>query len=147
MAIDREAIYSALWDRVSGAAQFVTADRRLRHWTDVAAAEQPAVFMSQTRQHGTTDQRGYNLPVIWTLTADLYVYVSSSDPYLAPAILLNPLLDAIELALAPDPGTGVQDLGLPQMVRHARIEGEIRMSEGVLGDQEIAIVPVEILCV
>lgn len=147
MAIDREAIYSALWDRVSGAAQFVTAERRLRHWTDVSAAEQPAIFMTQKRQHGTAHQGAVNLPVVWRLEADLYIYVSSSDPFLAPAILLNPLLDAVELALAPDIGTGLQDLGLPQMVRHARIEGAIEMSEGVLGDQEIAIVPVEILCV
>jgi hypothetical protein len=41
----------------------------------------------------------------------------------------------------------VQDLGLPQFVRHARINGRIETAEGVLGDQELAIIPVEILCV
>lgn len=145
--IDREAIYSALWDRVSGAAQFATANRRLRHWTLVSPAEQPALFMAQTRQHGETRGGAVNLPVVWILRAELFIYVYSSDPYLAPAILLNPLIDAIERALAPDIGTGLQDLGLPLMVRHARVEGEIETSEGVLLDQEIAVVHVEILCV
>ena len=146
MAINREAIYSALWDLVSGAAQFATADRRLRHWADVSPAEQPALFMSQLTQRGETHQAAFNLPVVWTLDADLFIYVHSTDPYLTPAILLNPLIDAVELALAPDP-TGFQTLGLPEMVRHARMQGEIKTAEGVLGDQEFAIIRIEILCV
>jgi hypothetical protein len=62
-------------------------------------------------------------------------------------MLLNPLLDALEAALAPSPATGIQNLGLPAMVQHAYIAGKIETDEGVLGDQAIAIVPVEILCV
>ena len=86
-------------------------------------------------------------PIVWTLYADFYVYVHSSDPYLAPATLLNPLLDALEAALAPSPATGVQHLGLPTMVQHAYIAGKVETDEGVLGDQAIAILPIEILCV
>ena len=85
-------------------------------------------------------------PIAWTLYADFYVYVHSSDPYLAPALLLNPLLDALEAALAPSPATGIQNLGLAAMVQHAYISGKVETDEGVLGDQAIAIVPVEILC-
>jgi hypothetical protein len=145
--IDREAIYSALWSLVSGAASFVTANRRLRHWSDVSPAEQPALFMSQKAQRGETKSGEVNLPVVWTLEAEFYIYVHSSAPYMAPAILLNPLIDAVENVLAFDPWTGVQDLGLPQFVRHARINGRIETAEGVLGDQELAIIPVEVLCV
>jgi hypothetical protein len=65
----------------------------------------------------------------------------------APATILNPLLDALEAALAPSPATGIQNLGLPAMVQHPYIAGKIETDEGVLGDQAIAIVPVEILCV
>ena len=86
-------------------------------------------------------------PIVWALYVDFFIYVQSSDPYLAPAVLLNPLLDAIEAALAPSPATGVQNLGLPAMVQHAYIAGKVETDEGVLGDQAIAIVPVEILCV
>jgi hypothetical protein len=145
--IDREAIYSALWEKVSGAANFATKSRRLVHWSDVSSAEQPALFMSQKAQRAETKGTNTNLPIEWMLEADFYIYVHSSDPYLAPAILLNPLIDAVEAALKVDPLTGEQDLGLPGMVIHARINGRVETAEGVLGDQELAIIPVEILCV
>jgi hypothetical protein len=85
-------------------------------------------------------------PIVWTLYADFYVYAHSSDPYLTPVAILNPLLDALEAALAPAATTGIHNLGLPQMVQHAYIAGKVQTDEGVLGDQAIAIVPVEILC-
>ena len=60
--------------------------------------------------------------------------------------MLNPLVDAVEASLAPAATTGLQDLGLPSMVQHAVIAGKIETEEGVLGDQAIAIIPIEILC-
>ena len=143
--IVRESIYAALWTLGAGAASFTSTNRRLRHWTDVAPAEQPALFMSEKCGHAVTKALG--APIAWTLYADFYVYAHSSDPYLAPAMLLNPLLDALEAALAPSPAAGIQNLGLPAMVQHAYISGKVETDEGVLGDQAIAIVPVEILCV
>ena len=142
--IAREPIYAALFELVSNAAGFATIDRRLRHWSDVAPAEQPALFQCQTRE--TAAIRTLGAPIVWTLAVELYLYAHSSDPYRAPATVLNPLLDAVTAALAPDPTTGIQDLGLSAMVRHAAIAGKIDTDEGVLGDQAIAIVPVEILC-
>ena len=119
--------------------------RRLRHWSDVAPAEQPALFMAQKSEQASVRKLG--APTVWTLAVDLYVYTHSSDPYLAPATVLNPLLDAVEAALAPSAATGVQDLGLPSQVQHAYISGKIETDEGVLGDHAVAIVPPEILCV
>jgi hypothetical protein len=113
--IARESIYAALWALGAGAASFASANRRLRHWADVAPAEQPALFMSEKGGHAVTKALGG--PIAWTLYADFYVYVHSSDPYLAPALLLNPLLDALEAALAPSPATGIQNLGLPAPAR------------------------------
>lgn len=143
--IIREAIYAALWTLGSSAGSFASANRRLRHWADVAPAEQPALFMSEKGAHAQVKALG--APVVWTLYADFYIYVHSSDPYAAPAMILNPLLDAVDRALAPSAATGIQNLGLPLMVQHAYIAGKIETDEGVLGDQAIAIVPVEILCV
>jgi hypothetical protein len=143
--IIREVIYAALWTLGSVAGTFASANRRLRHWTDVAPIEQPALFMSEKGGHAVIQALG--APIAWTLYADFYIYVHSSDPYAAPATILNPLLDALERALAPSPATGIQNLGLPLMVQHAYISGKIETDEGVLGDQAIAIVPVEILCV
>ena len=143
--IVREKIYTALWELGVNAARFASANRRLRHWTDVAPAEQPALFMSEKGGQAAIKKLG--APIVWTLYAEFYIYTHSSDPYLAPATILNPLLDAFEAALAPSPTSGIQNLGLPQMVQHAYISGKVQTDEGVLGDQAIAIVPVEILCI
>jgi hypothetical protein len=143
--INREPIYAALFDVLAGAADFTLVDRRLRHWSDVAPAEQPALFVAQKTELASV--RTLGAPTVWTLAVDLFVYAHSSDPYLAPATVLNPLLDAVEAALAPSATTGVQDLGIPSQVQHAYISGKIESDEGVLGDQAVAIVPVEILCV
>ena len=142
--IVREPIYAALFDLAAGAAGFVTAERRLRHWSDVAPAEQPALFMTQKSEVASVKMLG--APTVWTLLVEFYLYAHSSDPYLSPATVLNPLVDAVEATLAPAATTGLQDLGLPSMVQHAMISGKIETEEGVLGDQAIAIIPVEILC-
>ena len=142
--IAREPIYAALFDLVAGAVGFVTAERRLRHWSDVAPAEQPALFMTQKSE--TAAVKALGAPLVWTLTVELYLYAHSSDPQLPPATVLNPLIDAVEAALAPAAITGLQDLGLAAMVQHAMIAGKIETEEGVLGDQTIAIIPIEILC-
>ena len=143
--IIRETIYGALWTLARGAAGFASADRRLRHWAEVAPIEQPALFLSE--KGGLARSKRLGAPIVWTLYADFYIYAHSSDPYLAPALLLNPLVDALEMALAPAAATGIQNLGLPGMVSHAQIVGRVETDEGVLGDQAIAIVPIEILCV
>lgn len=142
--IVREMVYAALWALGSGAARFASANRRLRHWADVAPSEQPALFMCEKGGNAAVKKLG--APIVWTLYADFYVYARSSDPYLAPGTILNSLLDTLEAALAPSPTTGIQNLGLPDMVQHAYIAGRVETDEGVLGDQAIAIVPVEILC-
>jgi hypothetical protein len=143
--IIRESIYAALWALGSGAARFASANRRLRHWSDVSPAEQPALFMREKGGDAAISKLG--APIVWTLHAEFYLYAHSGDPYMAPGTILNPLLDALEAALAPSPATGIQNLGLPDMVQHAYIAGKIETDEGVLGDQAVAIVPVEVLCV
>jgi len=142
--ITREPIYAALFALVAGAANFVTAERRWRHWSEVTPAEQAALFMLQKSELATVATLG--APTVWTLAVELYVYAHASDPYVAPATVLNPLVDSVEAALAPLSVTGVQNLGLPAMVQHAYIAGKIETDEGVLRDQSVAIIPVEILC-
>ena len=142
--IAREPIYAALFALVSAAAGFVTVSRRLRHWSDVAPAEQPALFMRQRQETAAVPTLG--APPVWKLGVELYLYAHSSDPYAAPATILNPLVDAVEAALAPLPATGIQDLGLPAMVQHAYIAGRIATDEGALRDQAVVTIPVEILC-
>ena len=68
--------------------------------------------------------------------------VADDDPYSSPAPALNVLLDAVEVALAPD-FTGYQTLG--GLVYDCKISGKIETLEGILGGQEVALVPIEIL--
>jgi hypothetical protein len=142
--ISREPIYAALFERAAGATHFVTVGRRQRHWSEMTPAEQPALLMKQKSEVALVPAPG--APTVWTLAVELYVYAHAGDPYVAPATVLNPLLDAVEAALAPSPATGMQDLGVPAMVQHAWIAGKIEITEGVLRDQAVAVIPVEILC-
>ncbi len=143
--IQREPIYAALFALAAGAGNFVTVERRWRHWSEVTPAEQPALFM---RQRGETAVvKALGAPPVWTLAIELCLYAHSSDPYGTPASLLNPLVDAVEAALAPPAATGLQTLGLPQFVQHAWIAGKVTTDDGALRDQAVALVPVEILCV
>ncbi len=136
----REPVMTALFERLSGAARFVTASRRLRHWSDVAPEDQPALFMAQ--RSGGVLERVRGQPAKLTLRADVYVYAHTTDGT-APATTLNDLLDAIADALEPDPHPGVQTLD--GLVHHCWIDGDIETDEGTLGDQAVAIVPITII--
>jgi hypothetical protein len=145
--LQREPIAAALWRIASQSSEYATANRRLRHWANVSPPEMPALFMTEKGAQADGGRQP-GLPVIYKLMFDFYIYVHSSDPYLAPATLLNPLIDALEAALSPFPANGMwQNLGFPASVNHTYINGRIETDEGVLGDIAIATVPVEILAV
>ena len=84
--MNREAIYSALWQKIGEVDGFVTKSRRLQHWNDVDRYAQPALFMAQGGQTALTTT-GENSK--WVLRADIYIYVQTAGE--APAPLLNPL--------------------------------------------------------
>ena len=139
----REPIYAALFALLSGAAPFVTASRRLRHWDAVDPAEQPALFQVQKRE---TAKEAEGSPTVWRAEIDIYLYCQAPDDETAPSTVLNPLLDAIEAALVPsgaDLAIGTQSLG--GLVKHCWIAGAIETDEGALGGQAVAIIPIEIL--
>jgi hypothetical protein len=137
----REPIYEALFAVLSAIPNLVTTSRRLQHWSDVPAASQPALFQSQKKEL-QVPKKGF--PAKVTLQCDIYLYVNTgNDLSVTPATTINPLMDAIEAALAPNPATGVQTLG--GTVSHCWIEGEIMSDEGVLGPQGVLIIPVFIL--
>jgi hypothetical protein len=141
--MNREPIYEALFALLAAAAPFQTASRRLRHWSNVEAAEQPALFQVQKRE---TAKEAEGAPAQWRAEIDVYVYCQAPDDETPPTSVLNPLIDAIELALQPsgaDMTLGVQTLG--GLARHCWISGAIETDEGALGGQAVAIVPIEIL--
>ena len=137
----REPIYAALFAKLAGCAVFATSSRRLKHWDDVPMSEQPALFQAQKREQPTGNTPG--IPQVWVQTVDVYIYANTrGDKSISPGAVLNPLLDAIEKALAPDPISNKQTLG--GLVQHVWIDGAIETDEGVLGDQTVACIPITI---
>jgi hypothetical protein len=142
--IEREPIYAALFDLVWEDAIFKNprdSARILRHWADVPKEERPALFLTQGRETVVkTAANGF--PTVWMLEATIYVYVTRGD-HLTPGAVINPILDAISAKLE------ANARGLPQMlgglVQWARIEGTIETSEGTLGEDEVALIPVRML--
>ena len=68
--MNREAIYSALFDRVSAAARVSTKNRRLKHWSDVSPADMPALFMAQRGENPKTTT---GQPTVWVMNIDFIV--------------------------------------------------------------------------
>ena len=136
----REAIFAALFTRVSAAAGFVTSSRTLRHWNDVKPGEQAALFQMEGRQSAVS---AYRTPTKWKLHAEIYLYVHQATSGQADVVVaLNTLVDAVMTALAPD-YESVQTLG--GIVADCRVQGEIETSEGRLGPQAVAIIPLELI--
>jgi hypothetical protein len=151
MNCSREAIMAALCATLAQA-QFATpingrlswaiVSRRVKLWTDVAAADQPALFIAE---HGENiAYSSESTPGKTILNVDLLLYVAGAkDPESIPARDLNVALDALFSALAPDPASGRQTLG--GLVHRCRIEGRIVKDPGDLDGQGLALVPVRIL--
>lgn len=137
--MNREAIYSALFAAVSVAPGLVTTSRKLKHWNDVPASQRPALFQAQKREISMV-QTGQ--PTRWLLEVDLYLYVSTLGAT-SPGAVLNPIVDAITAMLDLQVGGFPQTLG--GMVHYARVEGTVETDEGTLGDDAVAIIPVQIM--
>jgi hypothetical protein len=135
----REPIAEAVFARLQTVANFVTSSRRLRSWTDVSPAEQPALFLAQATQRATQKP---GLGPVWDWKFDAHIYVNTGqDTDVAPGTLMNPILDALEAAFAPD-NVVTNKLTLGGLVQHCWIEGEIATDEGVLGGQGVSIIPI-----
>ena len=146
MKAAREAIWSALFAKLQTVSGIVTFSRRLKLWSDVAIADQPALFLTERYEdvnvapHMAVNRPGLNS--LSVITADCYLYANTdTDPSIAPSTILNPLVDAVFAALAPDNVvSNKQTLG--GLVSHCWIEGRITTDEGVLHPQGVVIIPI-----
>lgn len=139
----RKAIFAALFAKVSGLAGLQTVSRRVRAWGDVQPPDQPALFQVEGKQTASP-RPGIGLGTVWTFHAELVVYAHVENTVAGADLvdLLNDLVDAVVAALAPLPGLDTQTLG--GLVTDVRIDGTIDTSEGRLGDQSVAIIPLVI---
>jgi hypothetical protein len=146
--IGREPIWQAFFALLSGLspATFATVGRRAIPFTQVPAGSQPALYVLERHEAAEAKNRG--LPTLWRLKAQLYLYAQNqpnvAGDNLGGGSVLNPLLDAVEGALAPQAVQGnVQSLG--GLVSRAFIDGEVEVDEGNIDGQAVAIIPVTII--
>ena len=140
--MNRETIYGGLFAQLSAIEGLNTKSRLLKHWTDVPVDLQPALFQAQVREVAITTT---GLPTKWELHLQIYIYVRT-DGIESPSIKMNPLVDAVvNVIQARNVITGKNNLGGLANVEWARIDGTIETDEGVLGNQAVAIIPVQIL--
>ncbi len=151
MSSPRETIMSALGARlaqarfsrpINGRETWAFISRRVKLWSEVAIADQPALFLGE---HGEgVAYTGDSSPGRTTLNVDLLIYTSAGrDPDCVPASDLNVAIEALFTALAPDQTTGRQTLG--GLVQNCRIEGRVIKDPGDLDGQGLALAPLRIL--
>lgn len=111
MALDREAIYSAILDRLAGVEGLaIPPSRRYRDPGSVAPGEMPCLFLCAG---GETPEARRDVATTWLLTMTIFVYARTVEPEVPPTAVLVPLVTAVEKALEYQPGDGVGQLGAP----------------------------------
>ena len=134
----REIVWGALFDALRAIPCINLCTRKLKAWQECPKEDQPAIYLTQT---GEDRVQKPGIPAKYLLEGNIYIYVSVETG--EAGYVLNPVLDAIDLALEPDETSGVQTLG--GIVHHCWVEGQTQIFEGSLGDEAVAVVPIKIL--
>lgn len=155
MNIARELVWTALFNLLSPLSSFSTTSRRVQlaqDGTPLVPIDQPALFLVEGHETTINDRRG--VPPKHLLQAGIWIWAKIPDGLRAGqpdqttpgATVLNPLLDAVETALAPDDVTQ-NVLTLGGLVSHCWIEGETVKVVGDLNPdgQCFAAMPIRIL--
>ena len=138
-SVDFEPIYSAFWDYVKGLSGIVTKSRRVKHWSDVPAEEQPALFMGEDSEDSRQTK---GLTAKNALLVRLFLYVhAGEDENAVPATLLNLYLYRLRQLLEAENVDRSQTLN--GLVSHAWVT-HVEKDAGILGGQAVAIIDVEI---
>ena len=138
--ITREPIFSALFNLLAAIPGLTTISRRFRGPGQVPPEDHPALFMVQSNQVPT--QKG-GCPPIWDLSVDVVLYTYQTDETASSAPQLNALMDALEVALAPDEPFSNR-LTLGGLVQHAWLEGPVDVFEHALGPQSMIVSTIQI---
>jgi hypothetical protein len=139
----REAIMQALFTRLQTVPGITTFSRRMTLPHQVAPGDQPCLMLWEQPE---IERIVTGAPPRRILEAWAVIVFTNSDPAVAGATIINPLIDAIELALkVDDPARNVCSLG--GLVHYARIEGLIVKETGDTDTTGLggAVVPIKIM--
>ena len=101
--------------------------------TTAATVDERLPALIVWEQNEETKHKGLGIPPTRTWSAWLVVYFKNMDVTVAGATIINPILDGIEAALAPNVVTNKQTLG--GLVSHAWIEGPAHIALGDIDQQ------------
>ena len=145
-AIDREAVYVALFDRLklklAGDVQFFTR----AHLATTECPVQPALVMVASTQSAEQD---LGTPPVWTLGAEVLLYVKTAN-VASPDTLLHALVRKIEDALLyqhPEkvgPGE-LRHTTLGGLCQYAVIGGDVEFEPGIATGQAVVGIPVSMV--
>ena len=144
MATTREAALAALLTALSSAATFGVVTRRLLAPEQMCSIGSPGLAL--VVHHEEYHRPNFAVPPKRTITASVLIYVNAgaANPNAVPDSLLNPIIDGIDTALKADNGaSNLCTLG--GLVSHCSYSGSITITEGTLGDEAVALVPISIL--
>lgn len=146
MNVDREAVANALFNLVAGTqisnqAVFKTKSRKVRLWSNVVPADQPAMFLAHTGEQ-VLQNEVFGVAK-YLLHFEIVIYArGDANPAVTPDTLVNSLLGALDTQMQSVPPGQRQTLG--GLVYHAWIEGDVLIDGGVLDNQVAIMVPVRV---
>lgn len=153
MSVNRELLFSTLFDRLSAIPDFVFKSRLFKTYDDLPIDSQPALIMCKGQEEITTAK---GMPPIWKLDGSIYLYCRNDfDTNVSPSIQLNNLIQKVEEAFERKPNevtspyaSYTNDLDftttLGGLCISCTIFGRIVTDEGTLGNQAVALIPFEI---
>ena len=160
MALDREARFVALFERLKTVTNWKSTSRINLGWDEFLALEQPAMILVKTDEKQVQQQQNIGLPFLWDLGAMVVIYCRNTAPNVPPSTQLNALIRAVEASLelqigekagpgavgpAVLPGQLYTTLG--GLVSRCMIVGEVRTwegtAEGTVNSQAVAWIPIE----
>jgi len=150
MAFTRDIYYQALFNRLRAKVPDVmTWSRRAILFSEISPSMQPACLVLVANQDSATDPGG---PTIWTLGADVWLLVKSTNQQASLDSILNNLVDLVERALlrdvtdvhvGPYMETDRVHTTLGGLVSRVFIAGPIEFTQGEGGEQAQVVIPID----
>lgn len=156
MAVDREALFVALFDRLSSLDGFVYASRIFRSWDDTPAAEMPTLYLTKSDETSRYSVQG--LPTLWRFEAHATLYIGN-DALEPASTRINAIITAVEAALERKPMDGpLPGYGFPAnpnggtfgttlggLCYACQISGTVQVFEGIISNDAVVMIPIEML--
>lgn len=153
MSLNRERLFSTLYDRLSAIPDFAFKSRLFKTYDDLPIDNQPALIMCKGQEQIITAK---GMPPIWKLDGSLYIYCRNDfDTNVSPSIQLNNIIQKVEECFERKPNEiqsvyaqYTNDLDftttLGGLCVSCTIFGTIVTDEGTLGNQAVALIPFQI---